>query len=312
MKKIGLIGGGNHSRHNHLPAIQRYHQEHPGAIELTSFCDISPAVAAETAAKFGFKQSFTSVESMLAESALDGVIAVTPLEITKQIAEQIIEAGIPMVIEKPPGKDLIEAREICELVAAKQARVMVSVNRRFDPALVAAKDWLAGREVAFFRAAMLRNNRTEEDFFTSTGLHTLDAMRWFAGDVVDYQLDASLVNGVRWYRVNLQFASGAKGLLEVLPSCGMREECYEFYGPDFRVLATNGEMSTGECCIWEQGELTKTEPAAAQPGFIRNGTLAETAEFIASLEQERTPQPTPEDVVKSLELCWRIRDDATT
>ncbi|WP_309397065.1 Gfo/Idh/MocA family protein [Cerasicoccus maritimus] len=307
MKKIGLIGGGAHSRANHLPSLQRYVSEHPRVIELSAFCDINPEVAQNTAAEYGFARSYTSIDDMLANEALDGVIAITPVKFTKAIATQIIEADIPLVIEKPPGVDVPEAQEICDLVAAKNARVMVSVNRRFDPALVAAKEWMARRKVEFFRATMFRKDRTEPQFFSETGLHVVDAMRWFAGDIADYQVTTRDVNGVIWYRVDIQFANGVAGLLEVYPTAGMRDEAYEFFGDRFRVHTSNGEMSTGEFMAWDDGaKVIHTEPGKDQPGFIKNGSYAETAEFIASLVEDRQPTPTPRDVLPSLELCCDI------
>ncbi|WP_269542787.1 Gfo/Idh/MocA family protein [Cerasicoccus fimbriatus] len=307
MKKIGLIGGGAHSRGNHLPSLKQYAAEHPGVIELSAFCDIDAEVAQRTAAEFGFARHYTSTDDMLASESLDGVIAVTPVSLTKSIAEQLIKAKLPFVIEKPPGVDVAQAKEICKLVAENNARVMVSVNRRFDPALVAAKEWMTGRKVEFFRATMFRNERREPQFFSETGLHVVDAMRWFAGDIASYQLTARDVNGVKWYRVDIQFVSGVAGLLEVYPTAGMRDEAYEFFGDGFRVHTSNGEMSTGEFMAWENNrQVIHNEPGKDQPGYIKNGTLAETAEFIASLVENRQPTPTPQDVLPSLQLCCEI------
>jgi predicted dehydrogenase len=63
---------------------------------------------------------------------------------TKEIAARMIRAAIPLLMEKPPGATPDEAREIVELVKGTGAWVMVSMNRRFDPALRAALDWWGG------------------------------------------------------------------------------------------------------------------------------------------------------------------------
>ena len=34
MIKLVVLGAGNHSRRNHLPALARYVDEHPGEVEL--------------------------------------------------------------------------------------------------------------------------------------------------------------------------------------------------------------------------------------------------------------------------------------
>jgi len=307
MKKIALIGGGHHSRQNHLPALQRYCAENPGEIELRAFCDINEDVARQTAERYQFTNHYNDIAAMLEAETLDGVIAVTPVAVTQAVATQIIEQGLPLVIEKPPGKSMAEAEAICDLVKSHNAHAMVSVNRRFDPALTAARDWLSSRKVAYCRATMLRVNRREPNFFSETALHVLDAMRWFLGDIESFSQTVAMVDGVAWRTVDLQFSNGAIGRMEVLPTCGIRDERFDFFGPDFCALATNGEMSTGEFKAWENGELTVSEePAKDQPGFIRNGTLEETAEFIQSLSDGRQPTPTPHDILQSVEICHQV------
>lgn len=311
MKKIGLIGGGHHSRLNHLPALQHLKEVQPDKVELAAFCDLNPDVAQKTAVEFGFERYYTDISAMLRKETLDGIIAVTPVTVTRAVAEQIVPTGIPLVIEKPPGRDLKEASAICDLIAKHEARVMVSVNRRFDPALVAAKQWLADRKVAYFRASMFRNQRQEPTFFSETGLHALDAMRWFLGDIKSHSTHVTMVDGVAWRRVELAFHSGAHGLLEVLPTCGVRDERYEFFGANFHAVATNGEMSSGEFFAWENGKkLIAEEPAKGKAGFIRNGSLAETEEFIASLIEHRKPVPSPAETLQSMQICLDIQDSS--
>lgn len=310
MLRVAMIGAGNHSRQNHLPALARYVSEHPDELELAALCDLRRDLAEEMSRRYGFSRSYTDPEEMLAAEKLDGCVAVTPVPVTARVAERVILAGVPLLMEKPPGATLEEAEEIRALAERKSARVMVSMNRRFDPALSAACRWRSDRPLEYLRAAMLRHDRREPHFFVGTAIHSLDAMRSIAGDVRDYSVTAREVDGVWWYGVRLDFDSGAAGILEVLPNCGSRAEFYELFGAGWRARAAVGEVDSGEVTCWEGGRIALAdEPARGTPSFVKNGTYAETAEFISSLREERLPNPSPADVRQSLELCHRIEGD---
>lgn len=312
MLRIAVIGGGNHSRNNHLPALKAYTSHFPGEIELSAFCDMNPETAGAVGKEFGFLRIYTKAADMLSNEKLDGCIAVTPIPVTAAIARQVIEAGVPLLMEKPPGTNPSEARDICVVTTRIQAKVMVSMNRRFDPALHAALDWIADRPLRYLRATMHRNERTEEDFFTGTAIHALDAMRWIAGDVADYSIQIQRVGGVLWYAVRFTFSSGTWGLLDVIPTCGHLEESYELLGSGFRLASTAGDYGAGGFKAWENGKLVEEkEPAGRMPAWIRNGTYAETVEFLSALREGRSPHPTPAEVLQSVELCHQIQQEAT-
>ncbi len=308
MLRIGVIGGGNHSRGNHLPALARYIAHYPGEVELAAFCDFRREVVESVSQEYGFLHFYADVAEMLAAEKLDGCIAVTPIEVTAGVARQLIVAGIPLLMEKPPGRTQAEAQEIAELAGSGKARVMVSMNRRFDPALTAVRAWWADRPLIYLRAAMCRHQRTEPDFFVGTAIHALDAMRFMAGDISEYAVHARPVNGAWWYSVQLQFDRGTVGLLEVMPTCGSKAESYEIFGAGCRAVATSGEVDSGEGVMWEGGLVAQHHnPARDVPLFVTNGTFAETVAFLHDLRDRRIPHPTPTEVWQSVDICHRIQ-----
>ena len=152
MMKIAVLGGGNHSRDNHLPALGRYVALHPGEVELAAFCDLRREVAEGVAREYGFARSYTGLEELLAAETPDGCIAITPVAATARVAAQILAAGIPLLMEKPLGATPEEAEQICRLAERQNSRVMVSLNRRFDPAITAACAWISRRPLQYVRA----------------------------------------------------------------------------------------------------------------------------------------------------------------
>jgi predicted dehydrogenase len=310
MSRIVVIGAGQHSRRNHLPALKKYASLRPDQVELTALCDLRRDHVEAVYQEYGFKTFYTDIDEMLATECPDGCIAITPISETKRIASQIISAGIPLLMEKPVGATLEEAKEICALVRKEKARVMVSMNRRFSPALSAARSFISDRPLAYIHGQMLRHARIEPEFFFGTAIHAIDAMRHIAGDVRDHVVTTRRVDGVTWYTVQLAFESGATGTLDVMPNCGCVSETYQMFGPGYRVLAEVTEGSDPKAVLWECGQISQSDaPTTGMPDFVQNGSYNETIEFISSLNDNRDPRPSPADVLQSVELCQCIQED---
>jgi predicted dehydrogenase len=308
MIKLVLLGAGSHSQGNHLPALARYVARHPGEVELAGLCDLRREHAEAMAKQYGFARVYADLDVMLRAEQPNGCVAITPIPVTAEIAARVIQSGVPLLMEKPPGATVDEARQIAELVEETEARVMVSVNRRFDPALRAALAWWGDRPVEYVHGRIVRVNRREPEFIYGTAIHPIDAMRAIAGDIREHGVDVRDVDGVRWYIVCFVFECGAHGVLEVLPNAGCSSESYELFGSRARARAGVGERDSGEVHCWEDGALVlQGEPSRGLPDFCRNGTYDEMAEFIAALQENRAPYPSPAQVLQSVEVCHAIQ-----
>ena len=311
MLQRGVVGAGDHSPGNHMPALARYVARHPGQVELAGLCDLRRAHAEEMAARYGFSRVYVDLEEMLRVERPDGCVAVTPIPVTAQIAARVIQAGVPLLMEKPPGATADEARQIVQLVERSGTRVMVSMNRRYDPALRAALRWWGERPKRYVRATIARVDRREPDFVYGTAIHPLDAMREIAGDVRSWETQAREVDGVRWFVVRLVFECGAIGVLEVLPTAGCMAESYEVFGAGCRAFVRAGGPDTGEVRCWQGGALElEDEPARGELTCVRNGAYDETVGFIAALLKGHPLYPPPAQVLQSVELCEQIQQQA--
>lgn len=309
--RIAFIGAGQHSRQYHLPAISRYCSLHPHEIELAALCDLQRETAQSAGREYGFQRIYTDAAKMLEGEKLDGCIAITPIEVTASIARQVISAGVPLLMEKPPGLSYEEAEIITSLAKGSSNRVMVSMNRRFDPAIRNIISRQSGRPLEYIKAVMLRHNRRESEFFYRTALHGVDAIRAIAGEIRHYAVSGSrLLNGGRWHTVNFTMASGAVGWLEVFPNCGCQAEQYEIFGPGYRMLARAGTVDSGNFTEWNNGEIIYSEESGeGTDPFVINGTYDETVEFISSLKEKRPPYPSLTDVLPSVKICQDIGEE---
>ena len=312
MIRLALLGCGEHSRLSHATPLARYAAQHPNEIELAAACDLSLERAEEFCREFGFSRAYSDVQSMLSSEKIDGCVSVMPVNSIVNMAVMLMELKIPSVIEKPLGTSVEEAERLARVANETRTPHMVSVNRRFMPFLNQAKSWAAEiGPVQYVRATQVRHQRNEPDFIWETAIHALDALRYVAGDIVSFDTEVirhSELSTV-WYGISLYFESGARGMIEVLPTAGMVEESYELFGEGYRarVLAGSGPQRSLEC--WRDGKLElEAFSSESDPEDLRNGSYEEVVEFVSAIRTGRPPKPSVEDILPSARICFAIAD----
>ena len=256
MLKVAIVGVGNIGKTH-----ARVYQGHEDT-EIVAVCDLI-----EDAAKAGGEllgvPYFTSVPALLASDIEVDMASVCTAGKENggdhyEPTMALLEGGIPVLGEKPISNELPKAREMVTLAQKKNLRYGINLNHRFTPAALRAKEWVeAGRlgELNIINMTMWINNPNESsEHFHMRALHphSLDVMRYFAGDVTKVQAFFKKGKGRRIWsnvQVNLHFANGVIGhltgsydaggsygleTLEVVGSDGrfvLREACQhlEFY-----------------------------------------------------------------------------------
>ncbi len=319
MFKLALIGCGTHSEIGHAISLARYAKAHPGEIELAACCDLEAERTALFRQKYGFERAYRDAEKMLDVEKPDACIVVLPVPLVAETAERVFRRGIPSTVEKPPGNGREEVRRLAEVAAETGAPHMVSVNRRFAPLLNRAISWAREQgEVRYVRAAMIRKKRVEPSFVWGTALHSVDALRYIAGDVSSARLavqqDPALA--ARWYQEDYVFTSGARGRLDIVTTAGMQEESYDIFGEGFRAHAVfpiaNGFFGPGSTLrCWREGTLVIDQAVPAdEPRDVTAGPYAEVEALVAALRGERPWGPTVAEVLPSCEIVFDFAEQA--
>ena len=316
MIRIAIAGCGEHSRGSHAAPLARYAAQHPGELELVAACDLNIDRAQEFCRLFGFVRAYMDLDEMLAAEILDGCVCVMPIEQIVGTGIKLLERHIPCVIEKPLGASIAEAERLAAAAHQTETPHMVSVNRRFIPYLNQVRSWMNELgPVRYARAMQVRFSRNEPDFIWSTGIHVMDALRYLMGDIENFAVNTqqSSADSVVWYLISLRFKSGATGQVEILPTSGMVEETYEFFGDRFRgrVTAGSGPQRSLEC--WRDNRLVLESKAnEEEPEDLRNGAYQEVEEFVSALRTGSRPQPEIKDVLPSARICFAIADLLST
>ena len=138
--KAAVIGVGsmgvNHARVNwELPDV-----------ELVAVADFDESRVNSVAKKYSTK-AYTDYQRMLDETKPDEVTLAVPTVYHHKIALDIIDRGIPVLIEKPISFTLEEGREIIEAAKNKNVKLMIGHIERFNPAIIALKELIAQEEL---------------------------------------------------------------------------------------------------------------------------------------------------------------------
>ncbi len=320
MLKAVLIGAGGHSEAVHGPSLAHHAEQHPGEIELAGVCDLREERARLFCEKFGFRRHYTDLEQMFDREKPGACWLVAPIGATRELAGRVMERGVPVIFEKPPGKDLGEAQELAAISVRTGTPNMVAFNRRWAPCTRKAIAW--AREHGpfdYLYARMLRSGRMEERFAFGTGIHLLDCVRAL-GDAALGGLASARTVRMRapadafHYYVDLEFKSGAKGRCDILPTCGVVDENYALFGSNRSILYTlpwvtgYGVNVEGRADLVVRSEVVESERWSAEPGFLNIGFYGEAVEFITALREGRRPSPSAEEAVDSVALADAVQE----
>ena len=214
---VGLGGIGNNHARNYV--------EHPDC-EIVAVVDALADKAKEAAETYGV-QAFGSVEEMVASGVKVDMASMCTAGKENGGDHYIptmalLNAGIPVLGEKPISNEISKAREMVALAKKKNIRYAINLNHRFTPSALRAREWVdSGRmgELNIINMTMWINNPNESSpHFHMRALHphSIDVMRYFCGDVK--KVHAFFKKGkVRkiWsnVQVNMQFENGVVGHL---------------------------------------------------------------------------------------------------
>ena len=301
---IALVGAGRHSIRNHAPALKQIARE-IAEVRLAAVCDLDIERAESARDEFGFECAFTSLDDMASAVKIDAAVLIMPVPSIISMAKRFIAEGMPVCIEKPLGTRIEEARDFAEFVEAHDTPAMVSLNRRFDPGVRTALEWLAQRsELRAVHGIMLRDQRREADFVWSTGIHLIDLLTAVAGPLV---LREALTPTRTGRLAVLRSARGVDVSMEMLPEAGRQEDRLHLAGIDCFVDVQTGPARPWHVEAYEKGKLAFTASVVeGTPEYIYCGAYDETRAFVDMVLNGTAPDPSVRDALVSSEVAAQL------
>lgn len=160
--------------------------------EVSAVVDIDAERAAGAAKAAEGARCFTSVEELLQAQAADAVVLATPGFLHEEALLTILEAGLPVMCEKPLTPDPESSLRVIEVEkAAGQQLIQVGFMRRFDAGYRRLKQIIDSGEYGELlmlhhqhRNAATPETFTDEMLIHDSAVHEFDAVRFFSGEEI--------------------------------------------------------------------------------------------------------------------------------
>ena len=149
---------------------------------------------ARFAREFTIPRQYTDLDDLLKDGAIDALVVSTPNYLHAPQTVAALEAGVPVIVEKPMAMNAEEAQQMCAAAEANDLPLMVAHCFRFDPDVLWLKEHLPqigpiirtkgyGVHVRWGPSGWF----TEKEFagggaMADVGIHALDTVRFLLGD----------------------------------------------------------------------------------------------------------------------------------
>ena len=186
--RIGVAGYG---------AIGRHHARNLATlpdIDFFGVADPDPLARSEASAS-GF-ETYDTLDALLAAGA-DGIVLSVPTSLHYEFAMRGLEAGCALLIEKPIAMTSLEGREIIERAKSANTPLMVGYVERYNPAVVALRDFMQGGDLGKIYGISARRLGTmparikDANVLIDIGVHDID----MAAFVLDSELELRSAQG---------------------------------------------------------------------------------------------------------------------
>ena len=289
---------------------------------------------------------YASIPDALEDGLFDAAIVATPNQHHEEGAIALIDAGLPVLIEKPLATSVAAGRRIVDAAKRRGVAVAVGHHRRYNPLVAAAKDTIGrgelGRIVAAHATVWLKK---PADYFSAAWrrqpgagpipvnlIHDVDVLQHLCGPIIEVSAMAS--NAVRGHEVEdtavaaVRFQSGALGTLTVSDTAAApwSWELTAGENPVYTktdqlcamIAGTNGSLSIPQLTLWKHDgdgawwdAMRATHHAPTDAGTEPSDPLVRQIEqFAAVARGEATPLCTGEDGLAALAAIEAIQVSA--
>ena len=309
------------------------------AVEVIALCDANDSLRASVQREYGVVRGFADLDSLLALPELEAVSICTPNYLHEPMVRAALAAGKHVLCEKPLAATLEQGERIAAAARESDRVCMIGFSRRFREdsraikALVDNGDlgsiyharvgWLRRRFNPSVRGWFLSKERSGGGPLIDLGVHLLDLGLWYMGHpkVVTVSGAVGQHFGERIGRgapIDVEDNATAYVRLDNGATLVLETSWYAFSGTSDHVfcelLGTKGgakldQPSTGANATVEfyvdQGDVPVVASPVLPPGnYTFDSFAAETAEFVAAIQEHRPPSAT---VAQGLEIL-RILD----
>jgi predicted dehydrogenase len=310
---------------NHARVYRQLQQA--GSLRLVGVVDPDTARADAVAAEFGCK-AFGSVEQMLTtHSEVQAASVAVPTVLHRQVASDLMDAGVDVLIEKPLAATLAEADDLLRVAAQHKRVAQVGHLERFNPAVRATLP-LISRPMFFevHRLSVFSPRALDVDVVLDLMIHDLDVVLTFVKSEVKEirAVGLPILSGkVDIANVRVEFESGCVANFTASRVSTERVRKLRFFQPGqyisidyerqdvlvFSVGSAAGAAHSFAKDANDWGTQPSVNPQiqmAKPPITAEEPLLAEIRAFLQSVRDRSRPVVSLEDGRRALELALAI------
>lgn len=323
-------------------------QRHADAIaqaDKASLCAVvDPSDAGKADAAQRGVRCFDDLQEMIQAEAPNGIILSTPTKLHVDQGMACVDAGIPVLIEKPLADDLTAARALVAHAENAGVALLVGHHRRHNPLIRKAHDMIEQGKIgtiravnvtcwfykpdAYFDAAPWRTKRGAGPISVNL-VHDVDLMRHLCGEVVSVQ--AQVAPSARGFENEdvaaalLTFENGAIGTISVSDSIvapwswEMTSHEHPIYPATqqsaYQIGGSHGSLSIPDLSLWthkEQRDWWTPIAARSVPRDTSDPLANQMAHFVAVIRGEERPLVSGLEGLRSLAVVDAIQTAAKT
>lgn len=310
--RVAVVGTGRMGA-NHAERIAGTTQRAIVSAVVDVDAERAGSAAAEAAARQQVEpRVFGTIEDLLAADCADAVVLVTPGFLHEAALLQLIDAGLPVLCEKPLTPDADSAVRVLQAEERSGRRmIQVGFHRRFDTEYRQLKQVIDSGQLG--RLLMLhfqhRNPAappgfTEEMLINDSVVHEFDAVRFFTGEeVTSVQVRTGRSTSKGTMRdpqlVLLETSSGLLADVEIFMNSGLG------YQVEVQAVFENGVVSAGYA-TGLQVTAAQQEARAISQNFYDRFEAAydvEVQQWVDSVRAGSIPGPTAWDGYATAVCC---------
>lgn len=313
--RVGVLGCGPIAQAAHFESATKARNA-----ELHAICDVAEDLLERMAWTHAPAKTFRDYDAMLADPEINAIIVATSDAFHVPASVAALRAGKHVLCEKPLGISVEEVEALKLEVEASGRVFQVGHMKRYDAGLQSAKAFIdteMGELLALkawycdsthryaltdaVQPLMVRSAKAkrptqdpkadlERYYMLAHGSHLLDTARYFGGEIVE--VDARLRErfGARCWFVDVAFASGAIGHLDLTVAVRMDwHEGFQIYGENGSVLGKTYNpwlYKTSDVDVFHEATGATTRILGADGHFYRRQLEGFAATILDGAPQE--------------------------
>ena len=287
---------------------------------------------------------FATLAEMIAKAAPNGIILATPTRLHVEQALQAVQAGIPVLVEKPLSDEANGARSLVDTAEAADVPLLVGHHRRHNPIIRQAHAMIAEGRIgqvravhatcwfykpdSYFEAAAWRKSKGAGPISVNL-VHDVDLIRHLCGEIVSVQ--AQSTKSMRGFENEdvagalLIFANGAIGTISVSDSIvapwswEMTSKEYPIYPAtsqsSYMIGGSHGSLSVPDLSLWThttERDWWSPISATAVPQDASDPLVNQIAHFVDVIAKRAPPLVSGAEGLRTLTVVEAIQTSAST